>query len=174
MPPPFQSVMWADKLIAGKPEWSPPEGEDKRIKLTGALIINERVFRGLELIGRANLGVRNADMSFSLVYLPTDNRRDAVPLARLDWRPKTPHTNDHPNSPTELLGQEILGTHHHSFDLNWSHSSGRPLKWLPIAEAITTDFQSVAEFIDAVGKFFRISNAGSALGSPWPQDLFDR
>lgn len=166
--------MRAKKLVAGNPEWSAPEGEDKRIKVIAPLMIEGRVFRGLELIGRANLGIRNADMSFSLVYLPTDNRRDAVPMARLDWRPKTPHTNEHPGSPDELLGQEIVGTHHHSFDLNWSHANSRPLKWLPIAEGITPDYQSVMDYLDAVGKFFRISNAGSALGSPWPQDLFDR
>lgn len=170
---PFRQLLEADKLVAGEPIWSDPEGADKKTKLIAALMVDGRVFRGLELIGRANLDLRNRNMSFTLVYLPTDNRRDAVQMARVDWRPMTPHTNDHPRSPPDLLGLEIEGTHHHSFELNWSTGTGKPLKWLPIAEPVEPDFANVAELIDGAGRFFRIRNAGLALTSPWPTDLFD-
>ncbi len=170
---PFRQLLEADKLVAGSPTWPDPEGADKKTKLIAPLMIEGRVFRGLELIGRASLDLRNVNMSFSLVYLPTDNRRDAVQMARVDWRPLMPHTNEHMRSPPDLLGSEIAGTHHHSFDLNWSTGTGKPLKWLPIAEPIEPDFANVAELIDGVGRFFRIGNAGSALMSPWPTDLFD-
>lgn len=170
---PFRQLLEADKLVAGSPVWSDPEGTDQKTKLIAALMVEGRVFRGLELIGRASQNFRNANMSFSLVYLPTDNRRDAVQMARVDWRPLTPHTNDHPSSPPHLLGLEIDNTHHHSFDLNWSTGTGKPLKWLPIAEPIEPDFANVAQFIDGVGRFFRIGDPGSALTSPWPTDLFD-
>lgn len=170
---PFRQLLEARKIVAGFPAWPDPDGADKKTKLIAPLMVDGRVFRGLELIGRASLDLRNANISFSLVYLPTDNRRDAVQMARVDWRPITPHTNDHPRSPPDLLGLEIDGTHHHSFDLNWSTGTGKPLKWLPIAEPIEPDFANVAELIDGVGMFFRIGNAGSALTSPWPTDLFD-
>lgn len=170
---PFRIVMNEEKLVAGSPSWSDAEGADKRTKLVAPLLLNGRVLRGLELIGRASIEVRNADLSFQLIYLPTNNRRDAVQMARVDWRPKTPHGNDHPRTPAHLLG-DITGTHHHSFELNWSETNGAPLKWLPIAEEISPDFQSFAELIDGVGQLFRISNIGTTLRSPWPEDLFSR
>ncbi|MDD2878171.1 MAG: hypothetical protein PHT60_09130 [Acidiphilium sp.] len=163
--------MSLDKMVAGKPNWSEPDGADKRVKLVAPLMIDHRVLRGLELIGRAAIELRNVDVSFTLVYHPTDNRRDAIQIARIDWRPKTPHANDHPRTPSHLMG-EIVGTHHHSFALNWSDCAGGPLKWLPIAEEIVPDFQSFRNLVDGMGVFFRIPNAGFAIESPWPKDLF--
>lgn len=170
---PFQMIMESEKLVAGSPKWSEPDGVDQKVKVIAALSLRGRVFRGLELIGRASLTLRNADLSFTLVYHPTDNRRDAFQLARIDWRPKVNHSNDHPKTPLALLG-DVDGSHHHSFDLNWAEKKGAPLKWLPVAEPIVPDFPSVSELIDGVGKLFRIANAGTALSSPWPRDLFEK
>jgi hypothetical protein len=117
---PFKSVIEADKDIAGEPAWSDPDGPDKRLRLVAPLMVNGRVMRGLELIGRAHASIRNADLSYSVIYIPSNNRRDAIRIARIDWRPKTPHMNDHPKAPPHLAGLDIDGTHHHSFDLNWS------------------------------------------------------
>lgn len=114
--------------------------------------------------------IRNAYVSFTLAYFPTNNRRESVRLCRVDWRPLTIHTNDHPNTPLELLG-DVPGTHHHTFKLNRS-TTGAPLKALPIAEPIEPDYASFKELVDGVGAMFRITNAGSALSSPWPEDLF--
>lgn len=169
---PFKSVVLAEKQIAGDFAWSEPDGPDKRLRLVAPLLVEGRVLRGLELIGRAQIGIRNADLSFTMIYIPTDNRRDAIQLARIDWRPKAPHSNDHPSAPPHLAGLDIFGTHHHPFDLNWSTRNGQPLRSLPTAEEIVPDYQSFKELVDGVGKFFRIQNAGSALKSPWPQDLF--
>ena len=80
------------------------------------------------------------------------------------------HSNDHPNTPKELIG-DIDGTHHHAFRLNWSAKNGAPLKALPIAEEISPDYQSFTELLDGVADLFRIANAGD-LPSPWPVDLF--
>lgn len=170
---PFQTIMAAEKLVAGSPNWSKPEGVDQRQTLVAPLILAGRVMRGLELLGRASAALRNRDVSFILVYLPGDNRREAIQLARVDWRPKTAHSNDNPRTPPALLGLEMDGTHHHSFSLNWSQSNGAPLKWLPIAEPIEPDYERFAELVDGVGKLFRIANAGTALNSPWPRDLYD-
>lgn len=170
---PYREVMAAEKLVAGSPAWTGPEGADKRMRLVAPLSLKGRVLRGLELVGRAHLDVINADSTFSIIYLPTDNRRDAVIMARLDWRPKAPHENDHPKCPVELQGLRIMGSHHHSFDLNFPASNSEPLKAMPIAEPIVKDYQRFKELVDAVGALFRISNAGSTLSSPWPQDMFN-
>lgn len=171
MSTPYKTLVETDKLIAGAPTWVEKNSKTDDLRLVASLRLDGRVFQGLELIGRAQAGIRNAYTSFTLIYLPTDNRRDAVRLCRVDWRPLTLHANDHPNTSPDLVG-DVEGTHHHPFDLNWSSKNGAPLKALPIAEAITPDFQSFTELLDGVGKLFRISNAGSALPSPWPEDLF--
>lgn len=170
---PFRTLVESDKLIAGSPKWEDKHSNSKKgteQKLVASLRIGGRVFRGLELVGRADLAVRNAYASFTLVYLPTDNRRDSVRLCRLDWRPLTVHSNDHPNTPAELLG-DVPGTHHHPFGLNWSEKNKAPMKALPIATEIAPDYQSFTELLDGVADLFRIANAGD-LPSPWPEDLF--
>lgn len=172
MSTPFKTLVESDKLIAGAPTWKDQhkDPKDDQQRIVAALQIGESVFQGLELVGRVRLGVRNAYVSFSLIYLPTDNRRDAVRLGRIDWRPLTPHENIHPNTPADLIG-EVVGSHHHRFELNWSDRLNAPLKSLPIAEEISPDYQSYNELLDGVGDLFRISNAAS-LPSPWPEDLF--
>lgn len=172
MSTPFKTLVESDKLIAGAPIWvdKHKDAKDDQKRLVASLRMGGRVFQGLELVGRARLGLQNRYTSFSLIYLPTDNRRDAVRLCRIDWRPLTPHVNIHPNTPPGLIG-DIDGTHHHAFHLNWSEKSNAPLKALPIAEEITPDYQSYKELLDGVAGLFRIANA-PALPSPWPEDLF--
>lgn len=170
MPTPYKTLVESDKLIAGSPIWVEKNAKTGDLKLVASLRVGGRVFQGLELVGRARTGIRNAYASFTLIYLPTDNRREAIRLCRVDWKPITPHSNDHPNTPPELVG-DIAGTHHHPFGLNWSQGNGAPLKALPIAEEITPDYQSYTEVLDGVADLFRIANAAS-LPSPWPEDLF--
>lgn len=171
MPTPFETLVESEKLIAGSPIWRPKPNSKGVLKLVASLRIGSRVMQGLELIGQANATIRNCDVSFVLIYLPSDNRREAVRFCRIDWRPLTPHSNDHPNTPPELIG-DIPGSHHHAFRLNWSAKNGAPLKALPIAEEITPDYQSFKQLLDGVAHSFRIANAAS-LPSPWPEDLFD-
>lgn len=171
MPTPLKTLVDSDKQIAGLPIWQPKDSKDDKRRLVASLRMGGRVFQGLELVGRARLSLRNKYVSFSLIYLPSDNRREAIRLCRLDWRPLTAHSNVHPNTPPELIG-DIDGTHHHAFHLNWSMKNSAPLKALPIAEEISPDYQTFKELLDGVGDLFRIANAGSALPSPWPEDLF--
>lgn len=164
--------MGMDKKVAGSPKWSEPDGLDKGIRVAVALDVGEATLQGLELIGRAKLDSPRADISFSLTYFPTSNRRDAVSLARLDWRPYTSHTNNDEHSPPELFMVEIFGTHYHSFELNWLSAHGRPLKWLPVAEPISPDFQDFTELLDGIGKIFRINDISTIPEPRWTQDLF--
>ena len=166
--------MAGEKRIIGSPAWSEPKGPDQRMRFIAPLFFNGRAMQGLELVGRSHADLRNRDVSFRIIYIPTDNRRDAIQMGVVDWRPKTPHGNDHPSTPDHLIGIDCDGDHHHAFDLNWSNGSGRPLLGLPIAEPIIPEYQSFTELIDGVSSFFRIANAGSAIPSPWPEDLFDR
>ena len=168
---PFREVAKQDKQVIGQPRWSEPEGVDQRLRLVAPLLFKGRAMQGLELVGRAHADLRNLDVSFRLLYHPTNVRRDAVQIAGVDWRAKTPHSNEHANTPPELLG-DVGKCHYHSFDLNWSKQSGRPLSGLPIAE-ITTDFQTFNELIDGLRQMLRISNASAAVRSPWPKDLFN-
>jgi hypothetical protein len=173
MPNPYATLVDSEKLIAGSPVWvdQHKDSKDDQVRFVAALRIDNRVFQGLELVGRARVGVRNAYVSFSLIYRPTDNRRDSVRLGRIDWRPLTTHSNDHSNTPPELIG-DIDGTHHHAFHLNWSVKNAAPLKALPIAEEISPDYQTFKELLDGVAHLFRIGDAASKVPSPWPEDLF--
>lgn len=172
MPLPFRALMGMDKKIAGLPQWSEPDSPDKGIRLAASLDVGEATLQGLELIGRARIDSPQSDISFSLTYFPTSSRRDAVSLARLDWRPRTSHTNNDEHSPPALFMVEISGTHHHSFELNWLSAHGRPLKWLPVAEPINPDFQGFIDLLDGVGKIFRINDIGVIPEPSWAQDLF--
>jgi len=169
---PFRVLVKSEKTVAGSPGWSEPEGIDRQVNLTAALDIGERTIQGLELVGRANINSPARNVSFSLVYHPTGNRRDAIRLARVDWRPVLPHTNLHPRSPPHLYLLDIPGTQHHAFELNWLERESRPLKWLPVAEPIIPDFQSFSALLDGVGIFFRISNIRSVPEPNWAQELF--
>lgn len=170
---PFAVVMDSEKSLIGSPKWTTADGPDAKMKLVASLMVEGRILQGLELVGRAHADLRNKDSSFTLVYFPTDNRRDAVQMARVDWRPKTPHTNEHKNTPPELLGVECPSDHHHPFDRNWSKGTGRPLKALPIAEPIWPEYDTFEDFVDGVGRFFRITNIRKGVVSPWPKDLLD-
>ena len=171
MATPYRTLVERDKLVAGSPVWKPKDAKTDHLRLVASLRMGDRVFQGLELVGRARLELRNKYVSFSLIYHPTDNRRDAIRLCRVDWRPLTTHSNDHPNTPPDLIG-DITGTHHHAFDLNWSKKNSAPLKALPIAREISPDYQTFKELLDGVSDVFRIANAASMLPSPWPEDLF--
>lgn len=164
--------MAGEKRIIGSPLWSEPNGKDQRMRFTASLFFDGRAMQGLELVGRAHVDLRNRDVSFRIIYIPTNNRRDAIHLAGVDWRPKTGHGNDHTSCPPHLIGVDCNGDHHHSFELNWSNGNGKPLVGLPIAEPVDPEFASFQELVDGVSAFFRISNAGSAIPSPWPEDLF--
>jgi len=168
---PFRALYAMHKTVAGAPRWSDPDPIDKEIRITAALDVDQRTVRGLELVGRAKIDRPKGNISFSLLYHPSGNRRDAIKLARVDWRPVTPHTNTHPAAPAHLKMAVIAGSQHHSFDLNWASKEGRPLKWLPVAEPITPDYQGFTELLDGVGKFFRISNISSLPEPKWTQEL---
>lgn len=169
---PFKAVMDGDKRIVGSPAWSEPTGTDRRLRFVAPLLFKGRVMQGLELVGRAHVDLPHRDLSLTLIYMPTSNRRGAIQMARVDWRPKVSHANDHPRCPPHLLGVDLDGDHHHSFELNWSTGAGRLLMNLPIAEPINPQFQSFEELVDGVGALFKIENAATSIPSPWPPDLF--
>lgn len=161
-----------DKAISGSPKWSKPEGADKAIKLSAAIEVGESTLQGFFLKARAKADSSNRDISFSMTYLAPGTKRDGVNLDRVDWRPITPHENTDDRAPSHLYLLEITGTHRHSFDLNWRPSSGSPLKWLPIAEPISPDYQSFEALRDAIGILFRISNIDLISAPDWDRSLF--
>lgn len=166
----YEKLLETDKLIAGNPDWEDKNPKTGDLKLVASFRVGRRAIQGLELIGRSSTRFRNSYTSFTLTYFPTNNRRESIRLCRIDWRPLTVHENDHANTPPDLIGS-VAGSHHHSLALNAS-ATGLPLKSLPIAAPILPDYATYKELVDGVGALFRISNAGSAIPSPWPEDLF--
>ena len=169
---PFQALMNMDKAISGMPRWSKPEGADKSIKLSAPIEVEESTLQGFFLKGRARIDTPDADISFTMTYLPPGTKRDGVTLDRIDWRPKTPHENTDDNAPDHLYLLEIDGTHRHSFELNWRPKIGTPLKWMPVAEPIVPDYQSFAEILEGVQNLFRISNIELIPEPDWDIGLF--
>lgn len=162
-----------DKTISGEPRWSRPEGADKKIRFSAALEVEESTLQGVFLKGRARANSPDADISFTLTYLTPGTKRDGVTLDRLDWRPLTIHENTDDRAPPELYMMDIDGTHRHSFDLNWRSKAGRPLKWMPVAEPITPDFQDFRGLLLGVQNLFRISNIDLIPEPKWDRDLFE-
>jgi len=169
---PFEALANMGKAVSGSPRWSKPDGADKTIKLSAPLEVEESTLQGLFLKARARINAPDQDISFTLTYLTPGTTRDGVTLDRMDWRPKTPHENLDEHSPPNLYLIEIDGTHRHSFALNWRHQAGRPLKWMPVAEPISPDYQDFVELRTAVGNLFRISNIDLISEPNWDRDLF--
>lgn len=162
----------ADKTFPTKPQWKRRDRE--RLVLVSPLDIDGVTIEGL-LFRATALALRPEEsVTFQLEYFPPKRQPRGGPMERIEWRPLRAHNN-------KMLGPPHLHnvlqrcTHHHDFQLNWTHSQTAVRKGdLPISIPIEPE-PSLNEILEFVGKAFRISPIGWVPPPPWPQwqaDLF--
>lgn len=86
-----------------------------------------------------------------------DGRHGGRHMARAEWRPFHRHGNQG-IGPRVLQGEVFSGTHVHLFRPNYIADEDRMRSRLTIAVPLQPDLTSCQEFIDRIGKYFRISN----------------
>lgn len=160
----------ADKELSIVPDWKRREKSDF-VRLVCPLDVDEITQEGLYFTGSANVYLPDRSVTFQVEFLPprTDPRKG--PMARIDWRPRSPHNNKG-KGPPEYRMINQTGSHIHAFDLNWNASIKRMRGHnLPIAIPIFTDLRSYSEALDFVENEFRIKGVTKLPLPPWTSKL---
>lgn len=127
------------------------------------LSIEEVTIEGLILRGKSAMNYLDRGFLLQIEY-----RRSAssIALARSDWRALHNHNNKR-IGPEDLRFVEQKGSHLHRFDQNYLPDEDRMRgSNLPIATPISPDHETCQEYIDGMGKYFRISNMEQVVPPP--------
>jgi len=93
------------------------------------------------------------------------------PLCRLEWRPLAGH-NNRGRGPKEWQHKQMVGCHHHTFDLNQRYASKDVAKGLlPLAIPLENSPTNFGGVLVLVKKEFRISNIEWIEPPPWEPSL---
>ncbi|MEL7527478.1 MAG: hypothetical protein AAFN16_16995 [Pseudomonadota bacterium] len=165
----------SDKDIAAYPvEWKTGH-RPKSLRLSLPLMIDGVVVEGFTLIGHTLVDLPHRNVAFLLNYKDPMGFDRGIHVAKAEWRPIKGHNNKG-WGPEEFRLKEQTHSHCHCFDDNvglggdlWKNNK------LPLALPIVPDPSSFEEFLEFVGKKFRISNV-SLIGTPpwdpeWQPDL---
>jgi len=155
MPDHLPPLIAAAKTLASKPKWA--EHEDQ-FRFAVALDIEGVTQMGLRLLGRCSRDYPDQNVTFQIEYLFKSFR--ATPVARIDWRPPSPHQNRNVG-PAEWRWVRIDGSHLHPFGQNfdWMVADGVPLAdymRLPVAVPLDPDPDSVTGLVTVMGRWFNI------------------
>jgi hypothetical protein len=93
------------------------------------------------------------------------------PLWCIDWRPTSGHNNKGKGQP-EYRFKNIIGSHHHPFELNWNErTSSLRVGNLPIAVPLEDDPPDFHSLLAFAGEAFKITNLGTVRPPPWEEFL---
>ncbi len=166
MPDHLPPLIAATKTLASTPKWV--EHEDQ-FRLAAALDIDGVTQMGLRLLGRCSRDYPDQNVTFQIEYLFKNFR--TVPVARIDWRPPSPHQNRN-IGPAEGRWVRIDGSHVHPFGDNfgWMVADSVPLAdymRLPIATPLDPDPASVTALVTVMGRWFNIEGVAAIPAPPW-------
>jgi len=166
LPPLFAAI----KALASTPKWQVHEDQ---FRLAVALDIDGVTQMGLKLLGRCSRDYPDQNVTFQIEYLFKSFR--SAPVARIDWRPLSPHTNRNVG-PAEWRLVRVDGSHIHPFQENydWMVSDSVPLAdymKLPIAVPLAPDLDSVTSLVTVVGRWFNIEGVEAIPVPPWEPRL---
>lgn len=156
----------APKRLAVTPTWRHrPHKSTSLLVLVVALEIDGVVQEGLYLHGRTLQRTAEQDLTFIVHYEYAHVHHN---LARIDWRPKRPHTDA--IGPI-LTRRSFAGSNFHSFEDNASNGldalrSGSKGN-LPIAIPLKPDPASIIEVLRCVKQLMNIENAEEIPPPPW-------
>lgn len=120
---------------------------------------------------RAHLLMPDRALTAQIEYHPEHGPRKGGPICRIEWRPVKTHNNKGVG-PEELRFLPQIGSHHHPFELNWTHSETRVRRGeLPIAVPINDDPATYRQALAFVGNEFRIKGVENLSAPPWEERL---
>jgi len=158
----------SDKDIAVYPvEWKRGPNSARSLKLSVPLSIDGVIQEGFSLIGSTSVDTPDRHVTFILVYVDPSGFERGVHVAKAEWRPISGHNNKG-WGPDGLKFIEQVESHCHCFNDNaalpddvWKNRK------LPVALPIKPDPQKFAEFLEFMGKKFRILNVSLIPTPPW-------
>ncbi len=151
------------KTIAAVPNWYIQDSI--WLGFSCPLDVDGVTLEGFRLQAKAMLRQPDRHVVMQLEHLPHTDKGGAI--CRLEWRPFNGHNNKG-IGPTHLRFKEILTSHHHPFDLNWSECEKSVRRGqLPLAVPLDPDPPNYREFLALVGREFRIDNIQCIEVPPW-------
>ncbi|MCC6480047.1 MAG: hypothetical protein IT552_12670 [Sphingomonadaceae bacterium] len=167
MPDTLHELVTAEKLIAAPTDWV---RRGRRLEVLLPLEIDEVIEEGLLFRATALERMPEREMMFQLEYHGVRIPGGSGPLTRFEWNSR-PHNNKG-KGPIEFRFMDLVPSHVHLFEDNWSDTKGAMLKDnLPIARPVNESIQQFSECLDYVGKLFRISNISLVKVPEWVYEL---
>ncbi|WP_455957296.1 hypothetical protein [Methylorubrum aminovorans] len=122
---------------------------------------------GVQLHGRAHAHRPDEDLTFQLCI---DEPDETWPIARIDWRPISPHTN---RMPDPFRGTTVWESGFHPFEENAVHGlTTMKARNLPVCRPLLSEPTSYADALRAVSVTLNILNATALPTPPWSPRLF--
>lgn len=166
MPDSLPDLITTTKQLATPARWG---AHDDQFRAVCALDIDGVTMEGLWLRGQCIREIADRRVTFQLEWLAPGWRRGAV--ARLDWRPESPHGNKN-IGPAHLRLMVIEGSHHHPFALNWPLGFQRMFgENLPIAKPLDVEPASFRDLTVLAGRLFNIQGMEAFPVPPWEPRL---
>ncbi len=163
-----QGLFLANKSIVTKPRWREPGADN--LELVAPLDVDGITVEGFRLRVTASKLYPDENVTFLIEHFAP--RGMGGQMARIEWRPLKGHDNKG-NGPSGVRHVKMTGSHHHSFDLNWTYAASQVRRGnLPIALPLTdepADFKSLLAF---AGKEFRINNIDWVKEPPWQPPIW--
>jgi hypothetical protein len=158
----------AEKAIAIAPDWVGRGAEE--LSVVVPLLVDDVVVEGLQFRATARKHMPDEMITLQVEYHPQLSA--GGPLCRIEWRPLNGHNNKG-RGPKEWRHKNIVGCHHHSFDLNQRYAPNEMLKGLlPIALPLEESPANFNALLDFAKKEFGINNLEWLGVPPWEPILF--
>ena len=168
LPTDIESLVSAEKVLGGTPNWD-SDANPKYVYFSYPLEIDGITTGGFQLRVKVSKRWPDRDCMAQLEYAPT--ARTAIPLWRAEWRPLSPHTNK--GISTDYPFAQFHDTHHHPFDENYIADELRMRDGnLPNARPLSSDLNTLSDFLACVGKLFRIKDVQRIELPPTSADMF--
>jgi hypothetical protein len=164
-------AMWnSTKELAIAPDWK-RRAQDEFVRLVCPLDVDGITVQGLQFTGSAHIYSPERSVTFQIEYHPPLRTQRGGPIARVEWRPRSPHSNKGVG-PLQYRFLTQAGCHYHPFDLNWAHSQSEVRKGnLPIATPIESGLASLQEALAFTEKMFRIETLKGVPVPPWTERI---
>lgn len=164
----LRELVEVDKLIAEPTDWA---SVNRCLELKLPLSINGLIEEQFFFRATAIPHLPDQNVTFQLEYHGVRIPGGTGPLCRFEWNPRKAHNNKG-RGPNELRFMDQNGSHHHSFDDNWSEKNGALLRDnLPVARPVSQPIQGFSQCLEVVGNLFRINNIGVVKTPEWMLNL---
>jgi hypothetical protein len=166
----LEEIWNSDKALSSEPEWK-VQSRKEFARLVSPLEVNRVTLEGLHFTASAHIPSPERAVAFQIEYFPAKKPPPGGPMARLEWKPRSPHNNKG-IGPKELRHIMQRGTHFHSFEMNWLHDPLQVRKgMLPISVPVEHEMETFQETLAFVEELFRINGVSKLPPPPWTQSL---